>query len=156
MSDTRRKAEEALAELERIAATTPGNAWHEPGVRTVVRAVSEFFRALLAETAPAPSDAAVREAAEEMRASLRMRESQSWCGRVACDEVRSKGWTLLAALSSPAAPTKDEVREAAEAVSQTYYQIAAEAIGEDKVKAEFSRRFEERLAKRRDAARGGE
>lgn len=56
----------------------------------------------------------------------------------------------------PPAPAKDEVREAAEAVSQTYYEIAAEAIGEDKAKAEFSRRFEERLSKRRDAKRGGE
>ena len=61
----------------------------------------------------------------------------------------------LATLSSPAPPDAT-VREAAEAVSQTYYEIAAEAIGEDKVKAEFSRRFEERLSKRRLAKRGGE
>ena len=67
--------------------------------------------------APSPARDEVREAAEEMRTSLRMRESQSWCGRVACDEVRSKGWALLAALSSPpAAPARDEVREARHAV----------------------------------------
>lgn len=68
---------------------------------------------------------------------------------------------LLAAGPEAPPPPSDAVREAAvreaaEAVSQTYYEIAAEAIGEDKVKAEFSSRFEERLAKRRDAARGGE
>lgn len=72
-----------------------------------------------------------------------MRAAESATGRQAGD---------TRPLAPPPAPSDAAVREAAEAVSQTYYEIAAEVLGEDKVKAEFARRFEDRLAKRRDAA----
>ena len=155
LADARAKAEEALANFERFVfiggPEHPDKPYHDAGVN-----LATALRALLAawpEAPPPPSDAVPLPVCIDCSfASGGHVHLNREDGTQAVRAPTAEEWNAAIRQSPPS----DAVREAAEAVSQTYYEIAAEAIGEDKVKAEFSSRFEERLAKRRDAARGGE
>lgn len=55
-------------------------------------------------------------------------------------EIVQRYRVALAGTPAPR-PAQDAVREAAETISRIYFEIAAEEVGEDWVRAEFKRRF---------------
>ncbi len=114
---------------------------------------------------PSPDLDAARLEAEEVLARLepvvveaehRVYRSQIRADMVKWEKVRAVGSAAMAALrsllaatapvtSSPPPPASEAVIKAAERVSRIYFEIAAEAVGEEHVRAEFKRRHRAEL-----------
>lgn len=103
----------------------------------VLEIVQRYRVALAGTPAPRPAQDAVKRALVEMRDDLQRLTGSANYGTVIRLTERLTGLII----DIDAAPAQDAVREAAETISRIYFEIAAEEVGEDWVRAEFKRRF---------------